>query len=276
VSARKGFGGRSLAFRVQLADGRRAYFKPEQTFAAHWFSEIAAYHLDRELGLGRASPVVGRTLPWAVFAAAAGNDPRVKEVRVRRDGTVRGSLIAWIEGDLDPVALPPGWEHWLRLDPPRGATPFQRVDDWARGKAPIRPSAAGPPDTPDRVAELSDLVLFDYLIGNLDRWGGGYTNVRTRGAGGPLVHLDNANGFHAGVTSTRHLDAQLAAVERFRRKTVEAIRGFDVHGFARRLSHEPLAPILTEQQLERVEVRRQRILDHVAAVERKHGADSSL
>ena len=53
-------------------------------------------------------------------------------------------------------------------------------------------------DRADRGAELSDLVLFDYLIHNIDRWGGGFTNVRTRGEGGPLVFLDNAGGFGAG------------------------------------------------------------------------------
>jgi hypothetical protein len=53
VRAEKGKGGRSLSFKVELSSGRRAYFKPEQSFAADWFSEVASYHLDRALGLGR-------------------------------------------------------------------------------------------------------------------------------------------------------------------------------------------------------------------------------
>ncbi len=57
----KGRGGRSLAFKITLADGTRGYFKPKQTFsAAHWYSELAAYYLDRELGLDRVPPT---TLP---------------------------------------------------------------------------------------------------------------------------------------------------------------------------------------------------------------------
>ena len=77
----KGKGGRSLAFKITLADGTRGYFKPKQTFsAAHWYSEVAAYYLDRELGLGRVPPTTGRTFRWSELRKAAGNDERVSEI----------------------------------------------------------------------------------------------------------------------------------------------------------------------------------------------------
>jgi hypothetical protein len=270
ATVKKGVGGRSLAFRVELAGGTRAYFKPAQSFAAHWFSEVAAYHVDRGLGFGRTPPVVSRRVAWSELARAAGSDPRVAEIRRNADGTVDGAMMAWIEGELPALDPPRGWESWLRVEPLEAASPFQRERDWKRG-AGTRPRDAPAPD-PKRAGELSDLVLFDYLLGNIDRWGGGFTNVRTLGPGGPLVHIDNANGFHRGSGRTAHLDAQLRAVQRFRKRTVAAIRAFDAARLRDSLAREPLAPILDEERLKGFETRRLRVLEHVAAMERRHGA----
>ena len=277
VSAvRKGQGGRSLAFVVTLQDQTVGYFKPEQTFAANWYSEIASYHLDRELGLGKAPPAVGRKLPWAVLKRAAGDDPRVRELRIR-GGTLRGALTAWIPKPLDPLVVLPGWQRWLTVDPPPALSPFQRPETYSRakqrGQASSLPAEAPEPDRRDRPAELSDLILFDYLIGNLDRWGGGFTNVRTRGPGGPLVYLDNANGFPpAQVGKSRLLDVRLESVQRFRRKTVEAIRKLDGERFRSRLAKDPLAPLLDDAQLRELETRRARLLAHVDHIERTKGS----
>ena len=40
--------------------------------------------------------------------------------------------------------------------------------------------------------DRSDLLIFDYLVQNVDRWGGDFTNVRSRANDGPLVFLDSA------------------------------------------------------------------------------------
>jgi hypothetical protein len=275
ASVKKGGGGRSLSFRVTLGDGTQAYFKPEQSFAAHWYSEVASFHIDRMLGLRRVTPVAARKLPWSRLSSAAGSDYRVSELRIQRDGSVRGALIAWIDGKLVPAALPDGWEAWLRVEEPEGVTPFQRVGGWRSGKHRWKPDVAPhEPDIPERPAELSDLVLFDYLIGNLDRWGGNFTNVRTLGSGGPLVHLDNANGFHRRDGGLDLLDAQLSAVQRFRKRTIEAIRTFDVVELEARLAREPTGPILDREQLDALERRRKRLLEHVAEMQREHGAEA--
>jgi Golgi casein kinase Fam20 len=267
----KGTGGRSLAFRVALADGTRAYFKPEQSYAAYWFSEVASFHVDRLLALHRVSPVASRRLPWSVFAAEASDDPRRSEIRVAHDGSVRGAMIAWIDGELVPLALPDGWEAWLRFDALPKVSPFQSVSDWRRARVTPRPLVVPKPDKPDRAAELSDLVLFDHLIGNLDRWGGGFTNVRTLGRGGALIYLDNANGFEHNRVRSKLLRVRLEAVQRFRRRTIEAIRRFDINALEARLGNEQAPPILDRQQLAELEVRRRQLLEHVAKMQRRHG-----
>jgi hypothetical protein len=277
VRIERGSGGRSVAFRLTFADGARGYFKPEQTFSGTSFqAEVAAYHVDRLLGLGRTPPTVARALPWGRLEAVLGADPRAAEVIVQPDGTVRGSLSYWIEERLVPLQLGVGFERWFRVDPPPYLTPFQRARVYlaqAAGAEPIVPPVgeegaplppAGEPDRADRGAELSDLILFDFLIHNIDRWGGGFTNVRTRGPGGPLVFLDNAGGFGPGRARIGFMDRRLLAVQRFRFRTIEAIRAFEVDALRARLDAEGVGTLLDETRLAHLETRRAAILAHVA------------
>ncbi len=270
----QGRGGRSLAFKLSLSGGVQGYFKPEQTFAANWNSEPAAYHLDRELGLGRVPPAVGRRISWAVLEPYAAEDPRLEEIVIRK-GTVRGSLVYWIPEDLAPASLPEDWLGWLRIDPQMSASPFQSPGEYRSGERRLaEPSLLDPPapSFADRPAELSDMILFDYLIGNLDRWGGGNVNVLTLVSSSRLVYLDNANGFELRRKPSKLLEARLSAVQRFRKKTITAIKALDVKRLQARMASDPLAPLLSEAQLAALEQRRQRVLAHVAQVEKQYGA----
>ncbi|MDH5493947.1 MAG: hypothetical protein OEY14_18495, partial [Myxococcales bacterium] len=274
---RRGGGGRSLGFKITLEDGTEGYFKPEQSFsAAHWYSEIAAYHLDRALGFGRVPPVVGRRIRWDRLRAVAGDDPRSAEVRVR-GGHARGAFIYWIPGGLEALPLGRGWERWIRIDEGLEITPYQRPAD-LRHALSGRPSPNALPrhraDTPhreERPAELSDLIVFDYLTQNVDRWGGGNVNVRTRGARGPLVYLDNGAGFWHGEQRLGLMERRLEALQRFRRRTLRALERFAIEDFTERLEGEPLAPILTARQLAGVEARRQAVLAHIASLRSRYG-----
>jgi len=298
----RGRGGRSAAFKITLSDGTKGYYKPEQTFsAAHWYAEIAAFHLDRELGLGRVPPVVGRRFEWSALRRYISGDSRASEVIVGEDGTVRGCLVWWIPDRLFPWRVGSGWERWVRMQgwPSTAITPFQRArmyvdQQHARraveegGEPPPDPTvtpAAGAepapaarrrhgaptPDMPERPSELSDMVLFDYLTNNIDRWGGGNANVLTRGRPGALVFLDNAAGFTPRQARNGIMDARLHVVQRFRRALVDAIRALDVHHYAARLATDPLAPVLTDEQLADLETRRRALLEHVADTEHRYG-----
>ncbi|MFW6050462.1 MAG: hypothetical protein ACODAU_04765 [Myxococcota bacterium] len=271
----KGSGGRSLAFRITLEDGTQGYYKPEQTFSGtNWHAEVASYHLDRMLGLGRVPPTVSRRLPWAPLRRAAGSDERTEEIIVQREGEVRGAFVWWIPEDIPPISPGAHWERWIRVAGAIDASPLVAGYQWRRelreGTAP-RPGEKKPPPTDELPAQLSDMVLFDYLTHNLDRWGTSFTNVRTRGPRGPLIFLDNAAGFFRGKHRIGVMDARLSVVQKFRRRTVEAIRAFDLSRFRKRLSIEPLAPILSERLLQGLEVRRRHLLEHVARMERRFG-----
>jgi len=269
----KGRGGRSLAFKVTLDDGTQGYFKPKQSFsAAHWYSEVAAYYLDRELDLGRVAPTTGRSFAWSELAAAARNDPRVEELHIEPGGRIEGAFIWWIPGGLERLKLGRHWERWVRVQPSLPVTPYQRPVDLRadlngrpgvrEATDPTRPLARAP-DPPERAAELSDLIVFDYLVQNVDRWGGNFTNVRTRGRGGPLIYLDNGAGFWLGDQRLSLMERRLRALQRFRRKTVDAVRGLDVDRLADRLRSDPLGPVLNERQLDGLRQRRKAVLAHV-------------
>lgn len=330
VNIERGYGGRSVAFKIELSDGTVGYYKPNQTFsAAHWWSEVAAYHLDRELHLGRVPPVVSRRLPWADLRRVAPNDEHFPEVVVDEDGTMCGSFSHWIPDRLSPVRLPSGWERWLRITGHFGTTtPFQRAREYTAAlhgttaeagdagltpttpttpagtttpaATPTNPAAAAAlavaapsaqpvasptettadrpvaragvePDREDRDAELSDLVVFDFLTQNTDRWGGGNANVLTRG-GGPIVFLDNAAGFpRRAPTRLGLMDARFRVVQRFRGRTIAALRAFDIHAFARRMQAEPCAPILDQTQLNQLEERRRHVLQRANEIQAEFG-----
>jgi hypothetical protein len=288
-SVERGRGGRSLGFKIVLNDGHKAYFKAEQTFsAANWFGEVAAYHLDRMLGLGRVPCVVSREFDWAQLVGAAGKDPRKDEVIVH-DGKVRGAFVSWVTGELQSLKhTPQGWERWIRVRywPSTAVSPFQRPSVWKRQLDQVRKQGdqwrskedrfrrrnqRPEPDTEQRPGELSDLIVFDYLTRNLDRWGGDNANVLVRGKHGPLVFLDNGAGFEPGDPRPSLMEARLHALQRFRRRTVEAIRAFDRTRYEARLASEVVQPVLTGSQLAGLEERRQGLLEWIAEMESVHG-----
>ena len=273
VSVNKGRGGRSLAFKIVLDNGVEGYFKPRQSFsAAHWYSEVAAHALDRELGLGRVPPTTGRTFRWSELEAAARQDRRVTELAIESDGTIDGAFIWWIPERLERLRLGRRWERWIRIQRSLPITPYQRPIDYRadlRNAPGVREATdaqrpfAGAPDTEERAAELSDMIVFDYLTQNVDRWGGDFTNVRTRGKGGPLIYLDNGAGFWRGDQRLGLMEARLRALQRFRRSTVEAVRSLDVDRLAARLARDPLAPVLNHRQLDGLRQRQRALLAHV-------------
>ena len=286
AEVRKGRGGRSLAFQIVLEDGTRGYFKPKQSFsAAHWYSEVAAYYLDRELGLGRVPPTTGRVLRWSELKKAAGSDDRVAELQIESDGTLRGAFIWWIPEPLKRLRMGREWERWIRVQRVLPITPYQRPVDYRadlnrrpgirEATDPHRPLAKAP-DVEHRPAELSDLIVFDYLTQNVDRWGGGFTNLRTRGAGGPLIFLDNGAGFWLGEQRLGLMEARLKALQRFRKSTVAAVRALDVGAMAEQMQQDPLAPVLNEKQLDGLRQRRQAVLDHVETLVARFGEAAVL
>jgi hypothetical protein len=63
-------------------------------------------------------------------------------------------------------------------------------------------------------------------------------------------------------------------VQRFRKKTIASIRALDVKRLEKRMASDPLVPLLNATELAALEQRRQRVLDHVAQVEKQYGSSA--
>jgi hypothetical protein len=283
---KKGKGGRSLAFKLTFEDGTAGYYKPEQTFSGTiWFAEVAAHALDRALGIGRVPPVVSRRIPWSKLALAAEGDARVPEIIKAENNTVRGALIAWLDEPLAPAVTPPGWENWIRIEPfgKHNITPWQRAAQYvtqfqdykqrlAEGKGmPQYYDSTPAPSREDLPGALSDMITLDFLLMNIDRFGGNNGNILTLSDSGPLIYLDNAAGLSIGPHRRNLPDQRFFPCQRFRKSTIDALEKLDVAAFGAELEKDPLAPLLTPQLLEGIAERRTAVLEHVTTLRKKHG-----
>jgi len=259
-------GGATITLRARFADGTRAVLKPEQKHSAsNLRAEIAAYHVDRILGFGRTAVVVGRSLGLEHLRqhlAHAGSDPaflkRFDEEVVAREGRVSLAVIAWHAGRLASAEPPREWLEGLR------------------SKEPV------PPEIVPRLPEWSDLLVFDFLIDNTDRWSGG--NVLSLGKGGPLIFLDNAAAFSRGGKGSLQ-GSRIEKLCRFRKATVAALRAVGPAApeserlgarLGTTLGRDPLAPVLGERDLRAVDQRVSALIAHVDACVGELGEDVVL
>lgn len=253
VAIRYNGGGTSLSFRVRFADGARAVFKPEQTLSSsNYRAEIAAYHVDRLIGFGRTAVVVGRSVPRASLEAAVADDDalaRRLEAEVPDVDAVPGAMIAWHDGPLVDATPPKGWKTAL-LGADEGTSGAERA----------------------RLAAWVDLLVFDALIDNTDRWSGG--NVLALGKDGPLVFLDNASAFLGSRARVTALPPMLADVCRFPAATIDAVRGAGAlsERLAASLSRDPSGVSLEGAVRSALDRRREQIASHIDACEKREGA----
>lgn len=253
-------GGSTLSFRVWLTGGQRALFKPQQRAeVANYRAELAAYRLGRLLELHRTPPACGRLMPRETLqrAADASGDTafsqRVMTELLGRAEEVPGAMMYWVPGALEPV---PGVERYAELL------------DIARPLLPPDVSLA---------AELSALLLFDFLEDNVDRWSGGNI-LRQRAPAAeaplPMLFMDNGASFSAinGGLGARPSDqaARLDHVQRFSPSLLRALRGLTAQSLQGAMAEDPLGPCLSEAQIAAVLTRRDRIVAHADEVAAAH------
>ena len=261
-------GGGSVSLKARFADGKKAAIKLEQTgHPTDPRAEIAAYHVDRLLGFGRTAVVVGRSFALADLRAAlvAGKaEPafldRLDKLVVTPDGRVAAAMVAWHTASLVEEAVAPTWADALNT------------------KDPVAP------DLLSRVSEWSDLVVFDFLIDNPDRFSGG--NILRLDRKGPLVFLDQGAAFGKNRLKEKLTTKdRLEKVCRFQTATLAALaRATPAPGkgetlgeqLGKSLSTDPLAPVLDAAQLAGLDERARALAGHVRACKGRLGAASML
>lgn len=256
-------GGSSLSFRVDLADGSRAAFKPAQTnLQTIPRREVAAYRINRLLGLGAVPPATPRMLSRTDMFSHLHPDTLPMLPRVRAEtvfdprGNTAGVMMYWI-----PVIKDSG------LDTPEGIAQSTR---W------LSQGQAIPDDKHSLAAQLADLLVFDFLISNPDRYSGG--NMLTNEDGSRLLFMDNTLSFFIEPQGNDKTRAALARGQRFSRRLYHALDRISEETLAANLAQasEGNYEILTKPEIRAVVSRRDYIQKYINGLVVTYGASEVL
>ncbi|XP_029455153.1 pseudokinase FAM20A [Rhinatrema bivittatum] len=268
---------------------RREEETPEDVFYFVDFqrhnAEIAAFHLDRILDFRRVPPVAGRMINitqeilqvtknevlQSVFFVSPANNvcffakcPYMCKTEYAVCGTphlLEGSLIAFLPSlNLAPrVSVP---NPWIR------SYTFTGKEEWE-----VNPFYCStlkqiyPYNNSNRLLDVMDMAIFDFLIGNMDRHH--YEMFTKFEEDGFLIHLDNARGFGKHSHDEISILAPLYQCCMIRKTTLErlqllALPDYRLSDVMREsLLKDRLAPILTEPHLLALDRRLQKVLNTV-------------
>ena len=256
-------GGSSLSFRVEFADGSRAAWKPMQTnMQSVPRKEVAAYRLNRLLGLHAVPPAAPRAVTREellehLHPESLASLPRIKaETVFGPDGRTIGTASYWI-----PVIKDSGF------DTPEGR---RQTQAWLTQGQPI------PPDQMAMAAQVSTLIVFDFLTANPDRYSGG--NMKMSPDGKQLFFMDNTMSFYVdGDGYERNRDV-LFKTQRFSRELYQALDSVTVSNMQRALAEELGTPyeILTPAEIAAVVSRRGVVQRYIASLIAQHGEANVL
>lgn len=253
IVGRQNVGSTSVNFHLRLAGDIDAAWKPRtSTHGETYRAEIAAYRLNRMLGLSRVPPAVSRSVPRSALHLAP-TSPVIAE----RDLTVRGAAIYWVPVLRDSL-----------IDRPRE---IERWSSW------LRQGREVPADQRARAEEISTLLVFDFLTGNWDRWSG--SNV-PMDAAGHLIYRDNNGAFEEPFVLglMQNGMAWLRRAQRFSASVIARARALTDASIREEmaLDGDPAHPPLTEAQRRSLLRRRDALLVYIDGLIRRHGEAAVL
>ena len=256
-------GGSSLSFRVDFADGSRAAFKPAQTnLQTIPRKEVAAYRLNRLLGLSAVAPATPRMLSRDdIFLHLQGDTehllPRIRaETIFDPHGSTAGVMMYWIPVIRDS-----------RLDTPEGVA---ESTQWLTAGQPI------PMHRHALAAQLSDMLVFDFIIANPDRYSGG--NMMTNEDGSRLFFMDNTMSFFIEPEGNEKVRTALHRAQRFSRRLFAALDRLSETTLAQVLTQasEGEYEILTQPEIRAVVSRRDYVRRYIDGLVASYGAQEVL
>lgn len=258
----KPVGHTSVVLRMRTVAHVTAAMKLRSQGLEHGYQhEIAAYRIARLLGLDNVPPAIYRSVTWQeirnrFYEALLDRRPSVRRAVVwEEDGSAPGAAIYWVKG-LRSMGLEDTekWQSWVR----EGEIPD---DNYALAR------------------DLSTMAVFDFLIGNWDRFSGG--NLPTNKSRKRAFLRDNDRAFSAPLLWGRYerLLRGLLRTERFSKTVIRHLAALDEDAIRKELARDPsheADPLLSDAQIAEVLDRRATILTYVAALVDEHGADRVL
>ena len=118
-------------------------------------------------------------------------------------------------------------------------------------------------------AQLSDLIVFDFLTANPDRYSGG--NMKMSPDGKQLFYMDNTMSFFVDPEGKERNRQELLKTQRFSRAPYEALDRIDVATLERILSREDggSGEILTAAEIRAVVARREVVRQYIGDAHRR-------
>ena len=258
----KPVGRTSVLFRMRTESGVTAGYKVKSLDLEYGYqSEIAAYRLSRLLLLDNVPPTIFRRATRKEIKARFHKEKLARWSSVQSstswedDGTVVGAASYWIKGARRGLEDQKGrWQAWLRIE------------------------GTVPPGKMKLAQDLSTMTLFDFLIGNWDRYSGG--NLLTNRQRTRALLMDHDHAF-SGMNEALYdrLLGDLTQTERFSRGVVDQLVALDRNAIRQELAQDPShssEPLLTESQITALLERRATILSYIAALVEEHGEDEVL
>lgn len=259
VEAKLNRGGSSISFRVTFADGTRAAFKPVQTNPQTVpRKEVAAYRLNRLLGLNGVPPAASRTIHRDDLVGKLPLDQQWAATRIDAEtlfddeGFTRGEVSYWIpvivDSHLDATDSVLEWMEWMAVG--------NQI----------------PPEKFEQMAQLSSLLVLDMLTNNSDRFSGG--NLMQSPDGRTLYYMDNTFGFQVEPEGHVKCRAYLTHSQKFSRRLIGELRKLDAPSVRRAFAADP--GVLTHDEIGALLARRDWTLRYVDGLIDKYGADRVL
>jgi hypothetical protein len=258
VGVKLNHGGTSLSLRVEFASGARAAFKPQQTHPqSDPRREIAAYRIDRMLGIGHVPPAKPGHFTMAELIAATAPDvrdytqQRLLEEAIAHGGVVRGELSWWIPDIFDARI------GMYRIDETEGIAAWSAL---------LQPGAIVPPELHSLVEQIATVIVFDVLIDNADRWTGNNTKCAVDRS--TLYFMDNTLSFSIFTLGHETNLTPLHRISVFPRKLVTRLRALTYDSIVKAIDvgDDPLGPLLTSDEIRAVLARRDHLLQYVDAL----------
>lgn len=255
-----------MAFRLVFEDGSKGVFEPAtRQYPAGYRAEVAAYRVARFLGLDDVFPVITRRVTKEELRRRL--DPAFHDAwkdidrwtSWQDDDSVLGAVAPWV-GDVRALDLSDDdavqrWSRWLEGS--------QEIPD---GRVPL-------------ARDLSNMLAFDYLIGDWDRFESPLLGTPD---GRRLFLRDHDRAFAAPLPPVLHrrvLD-KLMLTRRFSRSFVARLALLDRRAIERELAADPGQiegrPILTRAQIAGVLDRREGLLSYVGALIDERGRKAVL